>query len=203
MIRREIQFPGEEPQWLLVSQLEHARLSGALAAAAVEHFPSRFSENYSEAILRARAELVRAIERHDDGWAAWEAWPGLDDEGKPPSFTEMPQDEAIEIWTGCADEADRLGPLAAYMVSGHFLALLERSREKETPAAEAWRRKYEPLRDEWREQWYERNPEFSGSWIPEEALAWLQDYDVMSLWLCLHCALFWEDRVYLAGALHR
>ncbi len=194
MIRREIQFPGEEPQWLLVSQLEHARLSGVLAAAAIGHFPSQASKESSEATSHARAEVVRAIERHDDGWASWEAWPKLDAEGKPPSFTEMPQADAIDIWTGCADEAERLGPLAAFMVSGHFLALLDRSSEKATSAALAWRSKYEPLRDEWREQWYDRNPGQNESWIPEEALTWLQDYDLMSLWLCLRAPIAGEVR---------
>ena len=69
MIRREIHFPDQEPQWLVISQPEHARLSRVLAENALREFPTQISYTPSRKIL---TEIIYAIERHDDGWIEWE-----------------------------------------------------------------------------------------------------------------------------------
>src|SRR5687768_8556541 len=75
--------------WLLISQVDHARLAGDLAAAwGNETVPG----------LPLAEWLVPAIRDHDEGWRNWEAAPTVTDEGRPRPFTEMPAAEAAAIW---------------------------------------------------------------------------------------------------------
>ncbi|HUG91584.1 MAG TPA: DUF3891 family protein [Planctomycetaceae bacterium] len=85
MIRRE-----HGRDWLLISQIDHARLAGALAEA----------WNFTGTRFAAlRDDLVQAVRQHDEGWAAWEQLPAVDPEsGRPRDFTEMPMPEATGIW---------------------------------------------------------------------------------------------------------
>ena len=185
MIRREVHFPGSEPQWLLFSQVEHARLSGALARAAIRGFSSQAETPPTPELLRARDEVIRAIEQHDEGWAEWEAWPSLDADGKPPSFLEMPLGQSLAIWSQCIEHARHLGPLAASMVAGHFQTLLSKASDADRPEAVAWREQAAADRKNLIAQWNGQNPGTQGSRIPEEALNWLQELDVLSLLLCI------------------
>ncbi|MGH7139967.1 MAG: DUF3891 family protein, partial [Pirellulales bacterium] len=105
-------------RWVLISQVEHARLSGALAEA---------WGNEPFARLESHDELVAAVTHHDDGWSAWEVAPKVDlQTGRPLDFTETPLTDSLAIWRESIRRAGDIGPLAAYMVSGHFSALLER-----------------------------------------------------------------------------
>ncbi len=54
MIRRELKLNDGAAVWLLVSQVEHARMSGEL----VRNWREEFSP-----------DVVEAIAHHDDGWA--------------------------------------------------------------------------------------------------------------------------------------
>jgi len=54
MIRRNLTLVDGTPLWLLISQVEHARVSGELTEFWQQPFPS---------------EVVDAITQHDDGWA--------------------------------------------------------------------------------------------------------------------------------------
>jgi Protein of unknown function (DUF3891) len=85
MIRRE-----HGRDWLLISQVDHARLAGVLAGA----------WNLGGGRMAAlRDDLLQAVRQHDEGWAAWEASPTIDPEtGRPRDFTEMPMAVASEIW---------------------------------------------------------------------------------------------------------
>ena len=68
MLRRLDRTESSE-HWLLVPQIEHARLSGQLA------------QSWGDASLVAiqpHSELVEAISRHDEGWADWDAMPDVD-----------------------------------------------------------------------------------------------------------------------------
>lgn len=89
MIRRET-----PDGWLLISQVDHARLAGDLAAAwGNDRVPGLPLEEW----------LIPAIRDHDEGWRSWEAAPTLNDGGVPRQFTEMPAAEAAAIWTASID----------------------------------------------------------------------------------------------------
>ncbi len=89
MIRRDDIPPDDPPRWLLISQIEHARVSAELA------------RYWGRAPLKAvePSEIVLpTILRHDDGWQAWESRPAVNGDGAPTSFTEMPPGDGNEIW---------------------------------------------------------------------------------------------------------
>ena len=85
MIRRD-----QNDRWLLISQLEHARLAQDLA--------STWGNTHVKG-LPLLDWLLPAIRDHDDGWLEWEQSPKYDADGRPISFTEMPADDSVEIWT--------------------------------------------------------------------------------------------------------
>lgn len=89
MIRRV-----QDNDWLLISQLEHARIAAELAEAWDTEELSEFPH---------RDELLSAIRHHDDGWAAWELAPTINQQGEPRDFTEMSMQIATSIWTLCID----------------------------------------------------------------------------------------------------
>src|SRR5690606_14127877 len=118
MIRRTQLAPDGLPRWVLIPQTEHARLSGQMAAA-------WGGGGYSR--LDPYEEMVAAAAHHDDGWAAWDQHSDVDPAtGRPLDFTEMPVPVSLEIWRGSIQSARRYGPLAAWAVSGHFSALMQR-----------------------------------------------------------------------------
>ncbi|HVX14501.1 MAG TPA: DUF3891 family protein [Pirellulales bacterium] len=178
MIRR---LAGTE-RWVLISQVEHARLSGALAGAwGNESFPS----------LAPHAEMVAAVACHDDGWSAWEISPKVDTQtGRPLDFTETPLTDSLAIWRESISRAEHFGPLAAYMVSGHFSALLERfsGRWKSDVALErlatGFIAEQANERERWLAAWQRSTPQATGRIAAADAVAWLQLFDAMSLWLC-------------------
>src|SRR5581483_10014235 len=129
MIRRK-QIDGTgRAFWVLISQVEHARVAGELA---------QQWGNPPLTPLVPRDELVATIRHHDDGWAEWERMPGVDPQlGQPYAFTEMPLADSLAIWRKSIDGARSLGNLAPYLVSGHFSALLRHSnawQKSDTPA---------------------------------------------------------------------
>lgn len=84
MIRRDA---GE--QWLLISQVDHARVAADLAMA---------WGNDDVARLPLAEWLVPAVRDHDEGWRTWETAPTVTEDGVPRQFTEMSVDVANEIW---------------------------------------------------------------------------------------------------------
>jgi hypothetical protein len=173
MIRRD----AENDQWILISQVEHARLAGLLAAP---------WGTGSFAALEPRAELVAAIEHHDDGWSAWEVAPKVDAEtGRPLDFLETPLTDSLAIWRDSIEAAaNKAGPLAGYMVSGHFSALLRRSstRAKEHAASAALANDFFRQQSERQSAWL--TAAHVDQAAAERAVGWLQLFDAISLWLC-------------------
>ncbi|MEX2171848.1 MAG: DUF3891 family protein [Pirellulales bacterium] len=191
MIRRNLPLGFEPREWLLISQIEHARISRLLA----EHWGSdevqpvvcRPDEN-DAAKLQIRREVLAGIARHDDGWASWEAAPQLDLAlGRPLDFMEMPQADSLRIWEESIRAARNEGLLAGAMTAGHFLALLTSSHHQLTPAAIEWRTEIERRRDQWLREWRELNPAVHSGELTDQALRWLQAFDWLSLWLCCKC----------------
>lgn len=181
MIRRSAREAGQQ-RWILISQVEHARLSGVLAASwgAAPHTP-----------LEPQAEMVAAIAHHDDGWSAWEISPKVDAEsGCPLDFTETPLTDSLAIWRESIRIAADLGPLAGYMVSGHFSTLLERFSHRWKSDANLTALADDFLSEQQcqREKWLAMRKKVAGGATDQigtdAAVGWLQTFDFVSLWLC-------------------
>ena len=192
--RSQIDADGNQ-LWVLISQIEHARISGELAQAWHEDaFPSP----------EAREELIAATFHHDDGWALWEIRPGVDPEtGKPRSFTEMPLAESLSQWRASIEICQKLGPLAAWTVAGHFSYLLRhsdawqhRTSSSRQPSvgpvtdsdhekqAAAWLEEFDARRQDWLIAWQKQRPDLHTAAAATDASTLLQLWDRMSLWLC-------------------
>lgn len=102
--------------WALIPQMEHARLAAELLAA----WPA-FPEVAQHSALAA--EVAWVTRHHDDGWLDWDAQPGLDADGRPYEFREVPDPEIMPIWSRSIDLAEARSPLAAHLVAAHFLVL--------------------------------------------------------------------------------
>ena len=182
MIRRAIRDETGADCWMLISQVEHARLSGALA----ERWDPAPLER-----LNCREELLAAIYHHDDGWADWERSAGIDPEsGRPLNFTEMPLVESLAIWRDSIASAGQHGDLAAHVVSAHFCSLLRRfsSRWQSDPAQTAIATEFLTSQEQFQAERLRacrvRSNEAEAAAVAKMALAVLQTFDSLSLWLC-------------------
>lgn len=183
MIRRNVTTENGQAGWLLISQVEHARLSGELA----EHWGNRPSDAQSSFLpLIAREELLPAIYHHDDGWQQWEESPEIDPQtGRPLAFTEMPLGVALGIWRTSISRAKEIGPLAGWVVASHFTALLSHSHEAEEPLAKSWLEEFGRHRHRWLQAWESSDPQRNSQQNASTALHQLQLFDLLSLWLCM------------------
>lgn len=169
MIRREIELSEGERSWLLISQVEHARISGELTRLGNEHFSH---------------EVLEAISHHDDGWAEWEASPRINPAvGGPYSFLEMPLEESLVIWDNSIAAARKFGPLAGFIVAGHFYSLLGESDHRGEPGAVAWLAAKRKARTAWLDEWVRQDPAHTLE-VAKAAQAQLFTADLFSLWLC-------------------
>lgn len=191
MIRRELDTDDGDNQWLLVSQVEHAHLSGELARAwTADDLSPRVCDGQPTP-RDTTDEIFAAVAHHDDGWADWEAAPAIDPAHRRPySFiSEMPLADSLAIWDGSIAAVREIGPLAGWMVAGHFYELLAASGDavKEQMAA-GWLRSTERQRCEWLQSW-QAAASGNTARIADRALRLLQLADQLSLWLCRFCPL--------------
>lgn len=178
MIRREIELSEGERSWLLISQVDHAHISGELT----RHQTERFSH-----------EVIEAITHHDDGWAEWEASPRINSAiGGPFSFLEMPLTESLVIWDNSIAAARKFGPLAGFIVAGHFYSLLSESEHRGDPGAVAWLAAKRKSRTAWLDEWVRLDPAHTLE-VAKAAQAQLFTADLFSLWLCCDAPLGGED----------
>ena len=185
MIRRDITFDDGTAGWLLISQVEHARISGALTQAWHEPFS---------------AEAIEGITHHDDGWVKWESTPQLDAQrGRPYSFTELPIDTVLAIWDGSIAAARRIGPLAGAIVAGHFIGLASGSDQAVQPCAEEWLHATAHERGEWLDEWQGSNPSHTRE-SANRAQQMLLTADLLSLWLCLDGPIAGDDAAVVPNA---
>lgn len=189
MIRRDVRLPDGTPGWALISQMEHARISALLAS----HCRGRFDRSNASLI---RDEMLVAIAAHDDGWREWDESPRLDAEhGRPLSFMELAVGDSTAIWSKSIAIAAEIGPLAAWMVSGHFLRLLEHSEHARLdPVAQSWLKEIGARRKAWFAKWQSYDPEARDAGVAAEALEWLWTFDEASLWICRQCPVGGETR---------
>lgn len=183
MIRRDIRLTDGSAGWALISQIEHARISAQLAELCLP----RFSDAASQSV---RDEALAAIRRHDDGWAEWEQSPRLHDQPRRPvSFMELEPAEGTEIWSRSIDRSALHGPLAGWMVAGHFCRLLDiHSIAADRDAAtHQWYDDMQRRREQWLAEWQAAAPSHRTPQLAAEALQWLWTFDELSLWFCCTC----------------
>jgi hypothetical protein len=112
--------------WILISHPDHARLAGQIA----EHWG-----NDDFAAPEPRADILEAVYRHDDAWAARDAAPKLTREGKPSAFSrelvgkysafeEMDLADYLAVRGRAAATVAADNPYAALIVSMHTVDLL-------------------------------------------------------------------------------
>jgi hypothetical protein len=113
----EIQHNATAADWY-VTQPDHARISGELAAA----FDSR-------KVPDVREPIVRAISMHDIGWMQYDGdvssplAPIQLDSGEPISFANTEPEQFLRAWLGSIQAAQSTGPLGGLIVSAHFARL--------------------------------------------------------------------------------
>ncbi len=183
MIRRNTPLGDHPNKWLLISQIEHARVSAALADAWLTTSPGATLP--IDLPTEVRQELLSALTHHDDGWASWESNPTLDPVlGQPYSFLDLPREESLPLWRDSITLARRIGPLAGWIVAGHFSRLLHDSDDAATSAARQWFDTFDPLRQQWLAEWQAIDPAHHTLPVAERCLFWLRLFDWLSLWLC-------------------
>ncbi|TWU29538.1 DUF3891 family protein [Bythopirellula polymerisocia] len=187
MICREVVFADSVPYWLLISQVEHARLSGYLAELCLDQFGESVPSADRDALTAVQQELLQAIIHHDDGWREWESCPPLDkDLHRPLSFDEVPAQDAFKIWTNSALAASEFGDLAPWVVASHFSAILATSEHHlADPQAKQWLQDTSQQRTQWFTNWHSANEHAHTMRLAGEALKWLQLFDILSLWPCM------------------
>ena len=113
----DIQQKAQVTDWF-VTQPDHARLSGELAAA----LDPKLIHNVSEAV-------VRAIGMHDIGWMPFDGDAGspqpptAHDSGVAVSFVNSDPETFLPAWTGSIQAAQSTGALGGLLVSAHFARL--------------------------------------------------------------------------------
>ncbi len=194
MIRRDIPLSSDPKHWLLLSQIEHARLSGELAKAWRAGRSDSSAGLFPALEEPIRTELLAAIRHHDDGWAAWEANPPIDSRvGRPDSFLELPRDESLVIWRDSIEVCRRIGPLAGWVVAGHFARLLRDSDDADTTGAQKWLAEIEKDQEVWLADWIQANRLANGASLAQDGLFFLRLFDWLSLWLCCQCPAITGD----------
>jgi hypothetical protein len=174
MIRRELKLSDGTAIWLLISQVEHARVSGELT----RHWHEEFTP-----------EVVNGITHHDDGWADWEAVPKLNPKvGGPYSFLEMPLTDALVIWDNSIVASRKFGRLAGWIVAGHFYNLLADSDHANEPAAISWLTAQRKFRTTWLAGWIRDDPSHTLEYA-KRSQQMLLTADLFSLWLCCDCPI--------------
>src|ERR1700676_5274690 len=120
--------------WWLVTHPDHARLAGAFAECwGNEHFLPP----------EPRAQVLKGIARHDDGWLARDAAPQITRQGKPSAFSvelvgKYSAFEEIDLadYLAVRDRAVRLiaaeDPYAAVLISMHTYSLLSEHADRST-----------------------------------------------------------------------
>lgn len=103
------------PDYWLITQPDHAALSGDIAAALGPPLLPNLSP-----------EVVQGITLHDEGWTAFDAQIAVTD-GRPLSFLDFLPKDFLRAWSGSIESAEKIAPIAGAIVSGHF-SRLGRSR---------------------------------------------------------------------------
>jgi len=162
------------PGYWLITQPDHAGLSGAIAAALGPPLLPKLS-----------SDVVQGITLHDDGWAPFDAQIRVAD-GKPLSFLDFGPSDFLRAWRGSIERAERVAPIAGAMVSGHFWRLAKNRLEWGIDGADDRTRLLDFIAAE-----RERQEQLLGEHSRQEfefLTGVLQFCDVLSLYLCCGAA---------------
>ncbi|TWT37408.1 hypothetical protein KOR34_23580 [Posidoniimonas corsicana] len=188
MIRRDAPRSGQADHWLLIPQRAHARLSYELAAA----WGNAVVPPLLSGLESARGELLQAVRTHDEGWAEWESAPAIDpDHQRPYGFTEMPPADAQRLWTHSIEACRQIGPLAGWIVSGHFIHL-QSKHDHDYDQWAPWLAQQHSHQQAWLDEWRAQDPGHTPE-VARRSLFYLQTFDWLSLWLCCRAPLGAHD----------
>jgi hypothetical protein len=98
----------------------------------------------------------------------------------------MPIAEALVIWDNSIASARKFGPLAGYIVAGHFYSLLADSDHAKEPPAIAWLTAKRKVRTAWLDEWVRADRSHTLEYA-KAAQQMLLTADLFSLWLCCDC----------------
>lgn len=100
---------------LLVTQEDHARLAGRIAA--------RWG-NRRYAAPEPHEHVVSAVTRHDAGWSLHDGRPTLNGDHQPAAFYELPPETSVRMWVASVSAAAGCaGAMGGLLVSWHFSGL--------------------------------------------------------------------------------
>jgi len=162
-------------EYWLITQPDHAALSGAIAGALGPPLLPELSP-----------EAVQGITLHDDGWASLDAQVPVAG-GKPLSFLDFGPGDFLRAWRASIERAEKVAPIAGAMVSGHFWRLGKNRLEWAADTAEDRGLLLDFLASE-----QARQQRLLGGYSREEfefLTDVLQFCDVLSLYLCCGAAL--------------
>ena len=191
MIRRDAQAADGSPRWILIPQIDHARLAGDLADA----------WHFGRAVEPIAADIRHAARHHDDGWADWDLAPGVDASGVPVNFDAMRLADALSIWQRGIELSTIHSPLAGYLTAGHFCRLLarfdsSRARAANRPLGERFLADQAANMDALLAAWQSADQPARTRPLAELGVSLVQLFDAASLWFC--CAPRhqpWEARL--------
>src|SRR5262245_10850798 len=100
-------------EWHIVLQTEHGELAGKFARAWSPR-PEPFGS------------LLTVARRHDDGWFVWERGPGLDPEGRPANFLDVPVRLHLAFYRAAIVAVTEEDPYAGLILSMHGAGIYKR-----------------------------------------------------------------------------
>lgn len=105
--------PRQIDHWRLITQDDHARLSGQLA----RHLGGRLIQKPTD------DRLITAVTQHDCGWPLHDDAPSLDTQGRPRDVFDSQPPASFAVWQASAERAAAIDPYVGLLVSLHSLAL--------------------------------------------------------------------------------
>lgn len=101
-------------EWFLITQDDHARLSGELAARVGNQLFDK---------PEARESFIRGVTMHDCGWPLHDDEPTLNKAAQPMDVFETTPEIGLKVWAASAERAVEADERAGLLVSLHSLAL--------------------------------------------------------------------------------
>ena len=167
--------------WWLVTQPDHAALSGDLAANFIStEFP------------RLDPDVVRGISLHDEGWARFDGdgqngavlQPKIEATGVPLSFLKVAPADFVRAWDASIARAEEAGPIAAILVSSHFCRIADGRTGANIDRQSDRQRIEDFLRREADRQEQRMRQQTRSHQEVETLVDMLQFCDLLSLYLC-------------------